>query len=375
MIVAGEASGDMHGAGLVRAMREKHHALAFCGVGGKYLRQEGVEIIYPAEDLAVVGLFEVVSQLRYIRQALKDLTRRLHDKRPALLILIDFPDFNLILAKRAKKLGIPVFYYISPQVWAWRSGRVKTIAQRVDKLAVILPFEKGFYENRGILNKVEFVGHPLVDTVRPTITAAGFRQRHDIGSGTIIGLVPGSRKKEIGAILPDFIAAARLLRQDDKDITFLLPLAPSLHMADLHLSRAKATDLNIRIIRHERYNVMAACDLVMAASGTVTLELAILQIPMVVAYRISPLTYFIGRRLIKAKYAALVNLIAGREVVKELLQSELTPENLRRELRRLWPGTAQYNQTRQELAEVSASLGQPGAATKAAALALELMGE
>ncbi len=365
----------MHGARLVQAMEEKLHGLAFCGVGGKYMRQEGVEIICPAEDLAVVGLFEVFSQLKHIRRALKILTGYLRHQHPALLILIDFPDFNLILAKRAAKLGIPVFYYISPQVWAWRSGRVKTIARRVNKLAVILPFEQAFYEDRGIVNKVVFVGHPLVDTVRPTLTVSEFRRRHKIDHGVVIGLVPGSRKKEISAILPDFIAATRLLRRADKDITFLLPLAPSLEIADLNLSPADAANLNIRIIRHERYNVMAACDLVMAASGTVTLELAILQIPMVVAYRISPLTYFIGRRLIKAKYAALVNLIAGREVVKELLQGDLTADNMQRELRRIWPGTKGYQQTRQALAGVSASLGPPGASANAAALALSLMGK
>lgn len=372
--MAGEASGDMHGARLVRAMKMQAPHLAFCGVGGKYLRQEGVEIMYAAEELAVVGLFEVFANLKYILQALKGLSNRLRSQRPALLVLIDFPDFNLILAKRAKKLGIPVFYYISPQVWAWRSGRVKTIARRVDKLAVILPFEKSFYEEHGVLNKVEFVGHPLVDTVRASQGIQEFRQKYDIDdSKIIIGLLPGSRKGEIKAILPDFIAAARLLRQQDKDITFILPLAPSLNQEDLNLTTVETNDLNIRIIRHERYNVMAACDLVMAASGTVTLELAILQTPMVVAYRISPLTYFFGRRLIKIKYASLVNLVAGREVVRELLQDDLSAENMQRELKRIWPGSPQYKQAQQELAEVSASLGAPGASNNAAKLALSLI--
>ncbi len=373
MIVAGEASGDMHGARLVRAMKTKAPHLTFFGVGGKYLRQEEVEIMYAAEELAVVGLFEVFSNLKYILQTLKGLTNRLRSQHPALLILIDFPDFNLILAKRAKKLGIPVFYYISPQVWAWRSGRVKTIARRVDKLAVILPFEKSFYEKQGVLNKVEFVGHPLVDTVRASLSNQEFRQKYDIDSKIVIGLLPGSRKSEINAILPNFIATASLLRQQDKDITFILPLAPSLSQDDLNLTTVEANDLNIRIIRHERYNVMAACNLVMAASGTVTLELAILQIPMVVAYRISPLTYFFGRRLIKIKYASLVNLVAGREVVRELLQDDLTAENMQRELKRIWPGSLQHQLARQELAEVSTSLGVPGASNNAAMLALSLI--
>ncbi len=367
----------MHGARLVHAMKQEQNDLAFCGVGGKYLRQEKVEIMFPAEDLAVVGIFEVISHLKYIRQALNGLTKRLKEQRPALLILIDFPDFNLILARRAKKLGIPVFYYISPQVWAWRSGRVHTIAKRVNKLAVILPFEKQFYEKQGVGN-VEFVGHPLVDTVKASMSRQEFRNKHDIGDEVVIGLLPGSRKKEINTILPDFIAAARLLTlrrsvKEDEKITFLLPLAPSLNLADFNLLQEGIAELNIRIIRHRRYDVMAACDMVMAASGTVALELAILQIPMVIAYRISPLTYFVGRRLIKVKYASLVNLIANREVVKELIQDDLTAENLRKEIEKIWPGTDQHQREKQELAKISTALGQPGASKNTAKLALQLL--
>jgi lipid-A-disaccharide synthase len=236
-----------------------------------------------------------------------------------------------------------------------------------------LPFEKNFYEKKGVINKVEFVGHPLVDTVQPALCHHDFRDKYNINSGTVIGLLPGSRKKEINNILPDFIAAARLLKKENKDITFLLPLAPSLNPAALNLSAQDMEDLNIQVIHHDRYSVMAACDLVMAASGTVTLELAILQIPMVVAYRISPITYFIGRRLIKSKYAALVNLVANREVVKELLQDDLTAANLHRELQLIWPGSEKNKLMRRELSEVSAALGKPGASANAAKLALDLI--
>lgn len=371
MIVAGEASGDMHGARLVAEMKGQLSDLDFCGVGGKYLREQGVNIMFTAEELAVVGIFEVFSHLKYIKRALKGLADYMRNRRPVLLILIDFPDFNLILAKKAKKLGIPVFYYISPQVWAWRSGRVKTIADRVNKLAVILPFEKDFYHERGV-NKVEFVGHPLVDTVRASATQE-FKDRHRISSGPVIGLLPGSRKKEITSILPDFLGAARLLARENKDLNFLLPLAPTLTKQDLNLSGKDTDGLNLRIVNEDRYSVMAACDLVMAASGTVTLELAILQIPMVVAYRISPLTYFIGRRLIKVKFASLVNLVAGRQVVDELLQEDLSAEAISAALKKIWPGTQKNRLMRSDLAEVSRRLGKPGASRNAARLALELI--
>ena len=373
LIIAGEASGDMHGARLVKEMKSQRSDLAFCGVGGKYLREQGVDIMFSAEELAVVGIFEVFSHLKYIRWALKGLADYMRSKRPALLILIDFPDFNLILAKKAKALGIPVFYYISPQVWAWRSGRVKTIAERVNKLAVILPFEKDFYNDRGI-DKVEFVGHPLVDTVRPSSTTQEFKEKHKIKQGgTVIGLLPGSRKKEITAILPDFLGAARLLAQENKNLSFLLPLAPTLKQEDLNLSPEDTEGLNLQITREDRYSVMTACDLVMAASGTVTLELAILKIPMVVAYRISPLTHFVGRRLIKVKFASLVNLVARRQVVDELLQGALNAEALSAALKKIWPGKKKNKLMHQELAEVSRLLGKPGASKNAARLALELI--
>lgn len=382
MIVAGEASGDMHGARLVAAMTALDPDLRFYGVGDRDLAAQGVDILYPASQLAVVGIVEVLAHWREIREALNGLSARLQACPPSLLILIDFPDFNLMLAKRAKKLGIPVFYYISPQVWAWRSGRVRTIARLVDRLAVILPFERDFYRSRGV-EQVEFVGHPLVDEVRLASSRAQFREQHGIApetTTTVIGILPGSRKREITAILPDFIETARLLHRrtaassPGRGLCFLLPLAPTLSEEDLGLPDEVRRELNIKVIAGQRYDLMAACDLVMTASGTVTLELAILNVPMVVTYRFSPLTYLLGRLLIKVKYASLVNLVAAREVVTELIQQDFTPARLAEALLAIWPGSERHALQRAELQTVSALLGAPGASLQAARLALALLG-
>ena len=373
MIVAGEASGDMHGAGLVAAMTALDPDLHFCGVGDKALAAQGVDLLYHSRQLAVVGVVEVLSHWREIRAAFNGLSCRLRDTRPSLLILIDFPEFNLILARRAKKLGIPVFYYVSPQVWAWRSGRVRTIARLVDRLVVILPFEEEFYRSRGV-GQVTFVGHPLLDMVRTEISPGAFRQHHDIApEATVIGILPGSRKREITSILPDFIRTARLLKQRKEGLCFLLPLAPTLALEDLGLTEEVMAELNIKVIGDQRYELMAACDLVMTASGTVTLELAILGVPMVVTYRTAAMTYLLGRCLVNVKYASLVNLVADREVVTELIQQEFSPDSLTAALLAIWPGTEKRRRLIVGLEEVSARLGTPGASNKAARLALELL--
>jgi lipid-A-disaccharide synthase len=374
MIVAGEASGDMHGAKLIAAMREQSPNLAVCGIGGPALAAQGTEILYDSAQLAVVGIVEVLSHLRFIREAMRALEHRLKEQRPDLLILIDYPDFNLMLAKKARRLGIPVFYYISPQVWAWRSGRVKTIRKLVDRMAVILPFEKEFYQKFGMM--VDFVGHPLLDSVQITQTREIFLQSLGIAQdSTVIGILPGSRRREIAAMLPVFLAAAKLMREQLVKPVFVLPLAPILSENDLLASGLAEAGVEVRVIRENRYELMAACNAVMAASGTVSLELAILDVPMVIAYRISPLTYFLGRRLIKVQYASLVNLVAGREVVPELLQHAALPENIARATVRLVTDQAARNCQLAGLAEVRERLGGAGASAKAARLALEMISE
>ena len=376
MIVAGEASGDMHGARLVQAMRNLRPDISFFGMGGKELTASGVHMLYDASRLAVVGLTEVISHLGDILSARKTLIRHMKKNRPDLLILIDYPDFNLLLAAKAKKLGIPVFYYISPQVWAWRSGRVAKIGRLTKRIGVILPFEKKFYAARGV--DVDFVGHPLVDTVQACQNREEFFKAHNItvAPGTkIIGILPGSRAKEIRSLLPDFLAAAHLMAKDAPEkYLFLLPRASTISNSLLAQNGLDTyrDRINIRSFSTDRYNLMAACDAVVSASGTVTLELALLGIPTVTTYRVSPRTYRIGRMLVKnIKYFSLVNLIADRNIIPELLQDEVTPENIACSLNAMLSEQTCRQTIIQGLAEVTEKLGPPGCSNRAAAIALE----
>lgn len=375
MIVTGEASGDLHGANLVRALRQREGALHFFGMGGSELAGAGAELLYDAARLSVVGIQEVFSHLSDIIAARRILIRAMRKRRPQLLILIDFPDFNLMLAARAKKLGIPVFYYISPQVWAWRSGRVKKIGRLAQRIAVILPFEEQYYRQRGYT--VDFVGHPLLDTVATTVPREVFlRDQHIDPASTMIGLLPGSRRKEIVALLPDFLAAAeRLAHNLPGNYVFLVPRAPTVP-PQLLLDNGIAAyrdRLDIRVLAENRYDLMAACDAAVAASGTVTLELAILGVPTVAAYRVSPHTYRLGRLLVKLPWFSLVNLIANREVIPELLQDEATPAAIADRLERMFREGEARTQIVQGLAEVKNKLGTPGAAGRAADIALHII--
>ncbi len=376
MIIAGEASGDLHGARLVQAMRRQEPGLVFCGMGSRELAAAGVELLFDASRIAVVGLIEVLAHIPGIVTALKMLKKRMRDDRPDLLILIDFPDFNLMLAKRAKQLGIPVFYYISPQVWAWRSGRVKTIGRLVDTIGVILPFEESFYRTRGVA--AQYVGHPLLDSVKVTTDRDTFCRRHGINpEHKLIGLLPGSRRKEISALLPDFLAAVRRLPgKYDHEFVFLLPVASTVSEEELwNNGLGDYSELiNIHLTREDRYDMMAACDAVVAASGTVTLELAILGVPMLVVYKVSSYTYYIGRLLVRhMQFFSLVNLIAERLVVTELLQEEVNPGKIEAELARLLFDDRARHEMQRALAEVRGKLGHTGASLRAASLALNLL--
>lgn len=372
LIVAGEASGDLHGAHLAKTLQELAPGATIAAMGGKALAGMGVTMLADAAKLAVVGIFEVLSHLGDIRAAMTVLERHLLEKRPDLLILIDYPDFNLLLARKAKRLGIPILYYISPQVWAWRSGRVKTIRRLVNRMAVILPFEQEFYARYGMV--VDFVGHPLMDSVRTTMSREDFCAHHQIpAENTLVGLLPGSRRKELAAMLPAFLAAAQQLAAHHPNLTFLIPLAPTVSRADLDQCGLTDTRLDVRVIEENRYDLMAACQAVMAASGTVTLELAILGIPMVVSYRVSGLTYALGRRLIKVPYAALVNLVANERVVEELLQEDATPEKISMAVGRLLDDAGYRHKMIAQLQRVRQLLGDPGASCRTARLALSMI--
>ena len=372
MIVAGEASGDLHGAVLARELLALDSSLILSGIGGAGMAATGVTILYDISRLAVMGIIEVISRLKDIRSAMKTLEKQFEMNRPDLLILIDYPGFNLELARRAKKYNIPVLYYISPKIWAWREGRITRIKKYVDRMAVILPFEKKYYKGHGF--EVDFVGNPLLDQVQPTLTSNEFKIQYGIDhDATIIGIMPGSRKQEIAKILPVFLETALLLNEKIKKCVFLLPLASTLTEDDLNEHGVMDDRLDIRIIKENRYETMAVCDAAMAASGTLTMELGILQVPMVVCYRISKLTHFLAKPFIKAEYASLVNLVAEKEVVTELLQQEATPENIYREILPLLLNQEARDSMKQELFNVSKQLGEPGASKRTARLAMEML--
>jgi len=379
MIAAGEASGDMHGARLLQEMVCLRPGISATGLCGPELVRAGMEQLVDASKVAVVGIVEVVSHLPEIRAAMDTLTRRLQQGDIRLLILIDFPDFNLRLAKKAKQLGVPIFYYISPQLWAWRSGRVHTIRRLVDRMAVILPFEKAFYAGFGM--EVEYVGHPLVDRVAVRVPLAKWRQEHAVAKEShVVGLLPGSRTKEIRTLLPIFLHTARALVREGKrkgrNYLFVLPVAATVSHADLAAGGFSPDDpdLAILLVRDNRYDAMAACDAALAASGTVALELALLGIPMAIAYKVSSITALLVRWLAQVAHVSLVNLIAGREIVPEFLQDDVEPRKMASALEQMLHDERTRSMMRSSLAQVRTMLGSAGASKRAAAAALKTMG-
>ncbi len=368
MIVTGEASGDLHGARLIEVLQQRIPAARFYGMGGVELAQAGVEILFDAEKISVMGIVEVLAHGADIFRAQKILRQEMDKRRPDLLIIIDLPDFNLLLAKFAKKIGIPVYYYICPQVWAWRSGRVKTLQQRVDGLGVILPFEEPFYRKHGIA--AHYVGHPLLDSVFVHQTREQFLAEKGLDcTRKYIGILPGSRKREVAGLLPVFLDAAMLVAQRcEEPPVFLLPLASTISREDLQQAGLDHYQkrLDIRVIEEGRYETMAACSAVMAASGTVTLELAILRVPMVVAYRLSRVTYILARLLVKLEFFSLVNLVGGREIVPELLQDDVSAERIAAEILPLLEEGERREEMLKGIDEVNVALGEPGASERVA---------
>jgi lipid-A-disaccharide synthase len=367
MIVAGEASGDLLGANLVRALRRQAPGLFVCGIGGHHLRAQGVRILLDASRLAVVGITEVLGKLPVIWEALGCAQKLLQSLRPELLILIDFPDFNLRLARLAKKRGVPVLYYVSPQVWAWRQARVKTIKRRVDHMAVILPFEADFYRAHGV--PVTFVGHPLLDVwggAPPPPPAAD--------APPVVGLLPGSREGEIRRLLPVMLQAARRLEKRFETIRFLVSAAPMVAREQVQEMVARFPGrAPVAVVADGIAPILRGCHLVLAASGTVTLEAALGGVPMVIAYKVSPLSYRIGKALIRVKHISLVNLIAGRELVPELIQDQANPANIAAVAAGMLADSRRLAFLRAELLTIRSLLGGGGASARVAAIALELL--
>lgn len=366
LVVAGEASGDMYAAELVADLlgKAKPGSLRFFGCGGGRMREVGVETIVDIHRLAVLGPFEALSHLRHLYSALKLLSNEARTRRPRLAVLVDFPDFNLRLAARIKALGIPVFYLISPQVWAWRSGRVNQMRKTIDRMLVILPFEKDFYAARGM--QVDYIGHPLVDRVRVSQSKSEFFHSHRLDeSVTTISLLPGSRTKEIHFHLPIMLQAARWLHSQ-RPVQFLLPAASSLHRKQICKILAEAGGPPVSLLEDDTYNAVGHSDLAVVASGTATLEAALLGTPLIAVFKISNLTWIIGQYLVQVPFYCLVNLIAGQAVVPELFQNDFTAERLHGEMAELLSQPERLKHVRMGLASVKERLGAGGAIHNAA---------
>ncbi|MBM4301514.1 MAG: lipid-A-disaccharide synthase [Deltaproteobacteria bacterium] len=384
LVVAGEASGDDHAARLVAAIRESCPQAEFCGVGGEAMSAAGVRILTPAADIAVVGLLEVAGHLTAIWQALRTIGKVLKTARPDLAILVDFPDFNFWVARLARYYRVPVMYYISPQVWAWRTYRVRTLARLTERMAVIFPFEADFYRQRGVA--VDYVGHPFRETLPPLTDRRTFLLEHNLDPEALtIALLPGSRAGEIERHLPIMLKAAELIRRSIPQTQFILPLA-STAPAELVQSMVSGEDivgagfkpdptaLRLSIIPGQAYQALGAAHAAAVASGTATVEAALAGAPTVIVYRVSPLTFAVARRLVRVEHVGMANLLAGERVFPELIQDDFTPERLAHEVLTLIQDPGRIKAVRRGLATVIRRLGGPGASARAARVAVELMG-
>ncbi|NLV23552.1 MAG: lipid-A-disaccharide synthase [Deltaproteobacteria bacterium] len=371
LIVTGEDSGDLHGANLIKACREVDPDLVFFGIGGSRMAAAGCRILLPSSELAVVGAVEVIAHLPSVFRAYLRVKGELHSATPPdLLILIDFPEFNLLLASLAKKAGIPVLYYVSPQVWAWRRYRVKKIAKVVDCLAVILPFEKDFYRDHGV--RVEYVGNPLMDDFSREMPREDYlRSRGMDPAKPLVGLFPGSRRNELRYLLETILEAAGLISAKRPDAQFILPVAPSLAEENL-LPAIRRWGIPVHLVRDNIYDVAGACDAVVCVSGTVTLQVALTATPMVIIYKLSPLTYLLGRLLVKVPFIGLANIVAGKRVARELIQQDASAENIAAEILPMLDDEDYARQLRKGLLEVREKLGEGGCSRKVAQLASEM---
>ena len=355
-VVAGEASGDLHASEVIHELRKLDPSLEAFGIGGDLLAAEGVRLLHHAREMGIVGLFNVLRHLPMFRRIFRELIEAIEREKPDAVFLVDYPEFNMRVAKRCKELGIRVVYYISPQLWAWRQGRVRSIARYVDRMLVIFPFEEEFYRKHGV--PVTYVGHPLIEQLEHVHKPP---RQSDVLK---IALLPGSRRMEVRSLLPAMLDSIRVLRRERPVDAYIIQ-APTIARSKLE-SIVAASGVEVTILDHDGGEGVAAADVTLSSSGTATLESAILGTPVVVMYRLSRATYQLGKWLVRVPHFSLVNIIAGKEVVPELIQDEVNGERIAAEVRRLIE-PATYARVTGELAGIRGQLGTPGASSRAAA--------
>lgn len=363
LIVAGENSGEKYGANLVLQFKKTRPSFSYFGIGGKKMEDEGVEILFPMEELAVVGVVEILGHLPRIRRIFRRLKDEIKNRKPLASVLIDSPDFNLRLARRLKKLGVPVLYYISPTVWAWRKGRLKTIKKAVSKMLLIFPFEEKLYREQGI--PATYVGHPLRERVKISFGREEFFRKYGLDSRRkLITLLPGSRKSEIRYHLPVLLRAMELLKKEYA-LQFVLVQAESLERNFL-LKHIPQDSADLRIISQDSYEAIASSDLVLSACGTANMETALLGTPFISFYRISPLTYTFGVRFVKIKNYSILNILAGKQVVPELIQRQFKATNILKETKRILDSESIRSEMKKDFQRIKALLGEESASLNAA---------
>jgi lipid-A-disaccharide synthase len=373
MIIAGEASGDHHAARLVEELHQLDPAVSFYGIGGERMRAAGVETLVDSAEMAVMGLVEVLLNYRFLKRVLERMRNELRTHRPDLLILVDYPGFNLRLAESARELGIRVLYYISPQVWAWKKKRVFKIKKVVDMMAVVFPFEVACYDQVGV--PVEFVGHPLVDEVQSRYSRESILEELGLDpSRPVLGLFPGSRRSEVSRLLPLLLQSAACIKEALPEIQFLLPRASTLP-AELLQESIATSGLDITLVSGRPYDVMRGCDTIISASGTATLEIGLMQVPLVVIYKLAPLSYFVFSRLVKLEHIALCNIVAGERIAPELIQRDATVANISHEALALLQDEGRATAMRQRMAGIRQKLGASGASKNIARLTLRMLNE
>lgn len=369
MISVGEASGDLHGASVAAALKQLQPDIKLFGMGGQAMRSAGVDIVYDIADLGVIGFVEVVKNLPRLFKLRDSLIELINSEQPDVLVIIDYPDFNMRLAQKAKALGVPVVSYISPSAWAWRKGRAKDVAGIVDRLAAIFPFEADVYREAGA--NVTFVGHPLLDIVKPELSG---QQAYDFFQASqahpVILLLPGSRTQEIVNLLPVMLAAAEKIVEEVPDCQFYLPVASTISREMLQ-DMLNHYRIHVTLTNERTYDLMTIANAAIAASGTVTLEAALLGLPSVVIYKMNALTYLLGKLLVKIPHISLPNIIAGRQIIPELLQAEVTPAKVAQAVLAMLDGD-EKNRLQQDLEEVRLKLGEPGAVERVARVILEV---
>jgi len=371
LIVTGETSGDHHGARVIKELRKLHPSISVCGIGGDELKKTGTELLYHSRYLSVIGIIEVLASASHIFKAFQAVKKQLQNAPPDLLILIDYPDFNLRIANIAHKKKVPILYYISPQIWAWRRGRAKKIANLVDNMAVIFPFETKFYEEVGM--PVHFVGHPIMDReIKPQKNPKEIIALKKSSGNPVIGLLPGSRKGEINTLLPIMLKAAGIIKKKLPSAQFIIPLAPGIKRGFIR-SILPQTEIDLIMADDCFYETLEVCDITIVASGTATLETAVMLKPMVIIYRVSLMTYLIGKMLIRVPFIGLTNLIAGKKVVPELIQNDATPEKIAEETTAILSDPNRLEKIKTDLLAVKKALGEKGASKEVASLAYEMI--